>query len=168
MTAMTERVLDAVRKSVTVNASPEEAFTIFTEDFDSWWPRSHHIGKTPMTRGIIEGRRGGRCYTEHEDGSEADWGTVLAWDPPRLVLIAWRIAANWQFEPDLEKASEVEVRFTPVEDGVTRVDLEHRNFERMSSGAAEMRTGVGGEGGWGSILQLFAARVEDRTRRAAQ
>ena len=161
---MAEQALDAVRKSVTVSASPEEAFVIFAEDFDSWWPRSHHIGKTPMIRGIIEGRSGGRCYTLHEDGSEVDWGTVLAWEPPRLLLIAWRIAADWQFEPDLKRASEVEVRFTPVETGKTRVDLEHRNFERMSSGAAEMRAGVGGEGGWGSILQLFSARVEDKTR----
>ena len=168
MTAMAEQALDAVRKSVTVSAGPEEAFEIFTEDFDSWWPRSHHLGKTPMTRGIIEGRRGGRCYTQHEDGSEADWGTVLAWEPPRRLVIAWRIAANWQFEPDPAKASEVEILFTAVEDGKTRVDLEHRNFERMSSGAAEMRAGVGGEGGWGSILQLFAARVEDKTRGAAK
>ncbi|PYO75873.1 MAG: ATPase [Gemmatimonadetes bacterium] len=162
MTAMAEHSLQAVRKSVTVSASPDEAFEIFTEDFDSWWPHTHHIGKAPMTKAIIEGRRGGRCYTEHEDGSEADWGTILAWEPPRGVLIAWQIAANWQFEPDLKKSSEVEIRFTPVENGKTRVDLEHRGFERMTAGAAEMRTGVGGEGGWGGLLQLFAARVEQK------
>ena len=168
MTAMAEQALDAVRKSVTVNASPEEAFEIFTEDFDSWWPRSHHIGRTPMTRGIIEARRGGRCYTQHEDGSEADWGTVLAWEPPRRLVIAWRIGANWQFEPEPGKASEVEIHFTATQNGKTRVDLEHRNFERMTSGAAEMRAGVNGEGGWGSLLQLFAARVEDKTGGAAK
>ena len=165
MTAMAEQALEAVRKSVTVSASPEEAFEIFTEDFDSWWPHTHHIGKAPMTKGIIEGRRGGRCYTEHEDGSEADWGTILAWEPPRHVLIAWQIAANWQFEPDLKKSSEVEIRFTPVENGKTRVDLEHRGFERMTAGVAEMRAAVGGEGGWGGLLELFAARVEHKARK---
>ena len=53
MTAMAENTLDAVRKSVTVNATPKEAFQVFTEDFDSWWPRSHHIGKSPMKKAII-------------------------------------------------------------------------------------------------------------------
>ena len=168
MTAMAENTLDAVRKSVTVNATPKEAFQVFTEDFDSWWPRSHHIGKSPMKKAIIEGHRGGRCYTEQEDGTECDWGSVLAWEPPRRVLIAWQIAANWQFEPDLAKSSEVEIRFTPDGAGKTRVDLAHRHFERMISGAAEMRAGVGGDGGWGGLLQSFATRVEEKTRRGQE
>ena len=163
MTAMAEKTAESVKKSVTVSASPEMTFEIFTADFDSWWPRSHHIGKTPMTKSIIEGRRGGRCYSEHEDGSEVQWGTVIAWEPPRRLLLAWQIAAGWQFEPDLAKSSEVEVRFTPDGEAKTRVDLEHRGFERMASGGEEMRVGVGGEGGWGSLLQTFASRVAART-----
>jgi uncharacterized protein YndB with AHSA1/START domain len=160
MTTM-DPVLDApVRRSIKVKASAERAFRVFTEGFDSWWPRSHHIGKSPMTKAIIQARHGGRCYSEQEDGTECDWGSVLAWEPPRRVVIAWQIAANWQFEPDLGRSSEVEIRFTPEAAGKTRVDLEHRHFERMTSGAVEMRTGVDGEGGWGSLLQLFAARVD--------
>ena len=159
MPAMAEQTIEAVRKSITVNADPETAFAIFTADFDSWWPRSHHLGKTPMTKGIIEARKGGRCYTEHEDGSEVDWGTVLAWEPPRRVVLAWQIAADWKCEPDLSKASEVEVRFTPAGAGKTRVDLEHRHFERMTGGES-MRAGVNAEGGWGNLLQMFSARVD--------
>lgn len=160
MPAMAEQAIEAVRKSVTVNATPEAAFEIFTADFDSWWPRSHHLGKTPMTRGLIEGRQGGRCYTEHEDGTEVQWGTVLVWEPPRRLVLAWQVAADWKCEPDLSKASEVEIRFTPEAGGRTRVDLEHRHFERMSAGAEAMRAGVGAEGGWGTLLQMFAARVD--------
>jgi uncharacterized protein YndB with AHSA1/START domain len=160
MPAMAEQTIEAVRKSITVNASPETAFHIFTADFDSWWPRTHHLGKTPMTRGIIEPRKGGRCYTEHEDGGEVDWGTVLAWDPPRRLVFSWQIGADWKCEPDLSKASEVEIRFTPEGDGKTRVDLEHRHFERMTAGGEAMRAGVNAEGGWGSLLQLFSSRVD--------
>jgi uncharacterized protein YndB with AHSA1/START domain len=77
-------------------------------------------------------------------------------------VIAWLISGNWQFEPDATKASEVEIRFTPEAGGRTRVDLEHRHFERMTSGGPEMRAGVSAEGGWGTLLKAFAARVENR------
>ena len=160
MPDMAEQTIEAVKKSITVSANPETAFEIFTADFDSWWPRSHHLGKTPMTRGIIEPRKGGRCYTRHEDGSEVDWGTVLVWEPPRRLVFSWQIGADWKCEPDLSKASEVEVRFTPEGGGKTRVDLEHRHFERMTAGGEAMRAGVNAEGGWGSLLQLFANRVD--------
>ena len=165
MPAMAEQMIEAVRKSVTVSAAPETTFKIFTADFDSWWPRSHHLGKTPMTRGIVEQHQGGRCYTEHEDGAEVQWGTVLVWDPPRRLVLAWQIAADWKCEPDLSKASEVEIRFTPEPGGKTRIHLEHRNFERMSAGGEAMRAGVGAEGGWGSLLQMFSDRVDAVTAR---
>jgi uncharacterized protein YndB with AHSA1/START domain len=75
-------------------------------------------------------------------------------------MFAWQINAQWGYEPDLAKSSEVEVRFTPEPDGSTRVDLEHRHFDRMAAGADEMRKGVGGEGGWGGLLKLFAQQAE--------
>lgn len=159
-TATKTAIVSPVRKSVTVKASVERAFEVFTSDFDSWWPRTHHIGKTPMTRGILEGRAGGRCYTEHVDGSECDWGTVTAWEPPRRVVLAWQIHGDWTYAPDPAEGSEVEVRFTPEPGGMTRVDLEHRHLERHGAGAAAMRTAVDGSGGWTAILKLYVERVE--------
>lgn len=149
-----------VRKSIAVKASLEEAFRIFTEDFDSWWPRSHHIGKSPMTRAIVECREGGRCYTVQEDGTDCDWGRVLAWEPPRRLVFAWQITHQWGYEPDLAKSSEVEVRFTPAAGGTTRVDLEHRYFNRHRAGGAAIRTAVDSPNGWGDLLELFADRVQ--------
>lgn len=149
-----------VRKSITVKADAQRAFEVFTAGFDSWWPRSHHIGKVPMKRAILEGRVGGRCYSEQTDGTECDWGEITAWEPPRRFVMAWKITAQWQYEPDLSKSSEVEVRFTPLEDGSTRVDLEHRHFLRMGAGWETMRTMVDAEGGWGGLLQMFASEAE--------
>ena len=37
-------------------APVEKAFTTFTESFDTWWPRSHHIGTVEMAEAIIEPR----------------------------------------------------------------------------------------------------------------
>jgi uncharacterized protein YndB with AHSA1/START domain len=159
MTMTTDQT--AVRKSVTVKASPERAFQIFTAEIDSWWPRSHHIGKSPMKKTIIEGFLGGRCYSEQVDGSECPWGQVLLWEPPHRFIMAWQITHQWGYEPDVAKSSEVEVRFTPMENGTTRVDLEHRHFERMGEGGITMRTSVDNPNGWSGLLQAFTAKVEE-------
>ena len=151
-----------VQKSVTVKAGLEHAFKVFTEGFDTWWPRGHHIGKKPLQKAVIETRAGGRCFGREADGTECQWGTVTAWEPPRRVVIAWQIDPSWQFEPDLAKASEVEVRFTAEANGMTRVDLEHRHFERHGASASQVQAGVGSPNGWGSLLQLFAAAAEGR------
>lgn len=153
-------MIEPVRKSVTVKASAEHAFRVFTEGFDTWWPREHHIGKSPMKRAVIEGHVGGRCYSEQVDGTDCPWGSVLVWEPPQRFTIAWQITPQWQFEPDLSKSSEVEVRFTAEAGGMTRVDLEHRHFERHGEGAAAMRAGVDTPNGWGGLMQLYKGRAE--------
>jgi uncharacterized protein YndB with AHSA1/START domain len=156
---MTAAPDSTVQKTITVEASPERAFEVFTAGVDTWWPRTHHIGKSPMKKTIIEGRVGGRCYSLQEDGTDCAWGQVLAWEPPHRFVMAWQITHQWGYEPDLAKASEVEVRFTAIEKGRTRVDLEHRYFERMGPGGAAMRTAVESAGGWGTLLQLYASHV---------
>jgi hypothetical protein len=171
MTAMTEQQRpDAtpdvpVRKSITVRASQEHAFRVFTDDMNSWWPREHHIGKSPMKRVVVEGKVGGRCYTEQMDGTDCDWGSVLAWDPPRRFVMAWRITTKWEYETDLRKSSEVEVTFTPLGDGRTRVDLEHRHLARHGAGFEGMRSAVDSPNGWGGTLARFAARAVETGRR---
>src|SRR5208283_3819302 len=123
-------------------------------------PRDHHIGKSPMKKAIIEGYPGGRCYSEQADGTDCPWGEILVWEPPRRLVMAWKINTKWQYESDLAKSSEVEVCFTPEPGGSTRVDLEHRYFERHGEGWETMRTSVEGAMGWGALLQLYSARAE--------
>lgn len=159
MDAVNDVTVAPVRKSLTVQASVALAFRVFTEEFDSWWPRTHHIGKAPMKKAIVECRAGGRCYTEQTDGTECDWGTVLVWEPPHRFVLAWQIEGDWTFQPDVAKSSEVEVRFTAEPDGSTRVDLEHRHIERHGAGAVAMRTAVDSPNGWSGILQLYAAQI---------
>jgi uncharacterized protein YndB with AHSA1/START domain len=148
--------IEPIRKSITVSASPEYAFEMFTAEHDSWWPRTHHIGKSPMTKGTIECRQGGRCYSEHEDGAQCDWGKVLVWEPPTRLVLAWQITHEWGYNPDLSQASEVEVRFTPLDGGQTRVDLEHRYLERMGPAGESARNAL--DRGWPGLLGLYAQR----------
>ena len=147
-----------VRKSLIVRAPPEKAFRVFTEGFDRWWPKSHHIGKAPMARGVLELRAGGRWYEVGEDGAECEWGEVLACEPPRRLLLAWRLNAQWTYDPELH--TEVEVTFTDVGAGETRVDLEHRGLERMGAGAETARNAIDSPDGWGALLAAFKTVAE--------
>jgi hypothetical protein len=76
-------------------------------------------------------------------------------------VISWDISPRWQIETELEKTSEVEVRFLSETPERTRVELEHRNLERHGEGWEGVREGVGGEGGWPLYLQRFADLFKD-------
>jgi len=157
---MTARADASVRKTITVRAGAERAFRVFTAEIDAWWPHDHHIGAGTPKKGYIQGHVGGRCYTEYNDGSETDWGRVTVWEPPHRLVLAWLIDAHWHSDPDLSRASEVEIQFTPQGDGTTRVDVEHRNFERMGEGGNNMRMAVDSPAGWNGLLQLYAGYLE--------
>jgi Activator of Hsp90 ATPase homolog 1-like protein len=144
----------AVRKSIRVQASPLAAFEFFTAAIDRWWPKSHNIGRAPIARSLFEPFVGGRWYNELTDGSEVTVGHVRVWEPGRRLVVGWEISAQWRPEPRIALASEVEVRFTAEGDTHTRVDIEHRDFERMEEGGGAMRAAV--ENGWPGILELFA------------
>ena len=155
--------LEPVRKSIRVQANAARAFKVFTEGLDSWWPKTHHIGKSPMTRAVMESGVGGRCYGEQADGTQCDWGRITVWDPPQRFVMAWLIkleGEEWLPEPDASVCSEVEVVFTPQPDGSTLVELEHRGFERMTAGGAMMRASVNLEGGWGGLMVRFQTEAE--------
>ena len=153
---MTEATLSAVNRSVTVNASPERAFEVFTAGFSSWWPiESHHIGSTMAVEVFIEPRAGGRWFERDAEGAECDWGFVTEYDPPHRLVLTWHLTHEYEFDPDPDKASEIEVSFTP-QDGGTLVELEHRGFEKRAAGGAQTREAVSGDGGWTELLQLYA------------
>ena len=155
---MTETTV-AVRRSVTVNASQERAFEVFTAGFSTWWPlESHHIGKTMATEAIIEPRAGGRWFERDADGNECNWGNVCEFDRPSRVVLAWHLNPEWGYDPDPEKATEVEITFTAVADG-TLVELEHRGFEKHGETGAKMRDAVSAPGGWTDLLEMYAKAV---------
>jgi uncharacterized protein YndB with AHSA1/START domain len=160
VTSVADTTNTPVRKTISVKTSAERAFTVFTTGFDSWWPRSHKLSEAALETAIIETKTGGRCYQRAVDGSECDWGKVIVWEPPRRLVIAWQLDGQWQFDPDLAHASEVEITFTAEAGGSTRVDLEHRHFERHGASASQVQTGVDSPMGWGSLLQVFAGVAE--------
>jgi uncharacterized protein YndB with AHSA1/START domain len=153
--------MDSIRKEVVVQAPAERAFRVFTDRFNQWWPREHHIGAAEMQTAIIEPRVGGRWYEVGVDGVECDWGKVLVWEPPRRLVMAWQLNADWQYDPEL--ITELELRFVTLGAMSTRVELEHRNIERFGERAAEMFAALGSPTGWVTHLNLFAAAAAEET-----
>lgn len=144
-----------VTRTVTVRTTREHAFAVFTERFATWWPAGHHIGEADLADAVIEPRAGGRWYEKGVDGSECDWGTVLAYEPPERVLLSWHLQSDWSYDPDPARASEVEVRFVAEAEDRTRVELEHRHIERHEDPDGVAR-GVDSPNGWAMILTSFA------------
>jgi len=143
----------AVRREITVKATPERAFFVFTERFDSWWPRSHHIGAADMARAVIDPDRM-QWYEVGVDGTTCDWGAITTYEPPSRLVLEWRIGGRWGLESDPEAFSVVDVTFTPEGDA-TRVTLEHRHLDRHTDAEA-LKDAVGSDGGWPGLLQRYS------------
>jgi len=141
-----------VRRSITVNASPQHAFAVFTEQLADWWPLETHSMKAPDGRpdtAIFEQRVGGRVY-ERTGDEEHLWGYVTAWEPPSRIGLDWRV--NPKNPP-----TDIEVTFTPEGKG-TRVEVVHSGWERFGENAQESFESY--NGGWVPVLEGFR-RVAD-------
>ena len=152
-------MIEPIRASVTVGRTPEDAFRVFTRDMGAWWPlQAFSMAEdTYEDRGVkaetvvFEEHEGGRVYEVLSDGTEGTWATILAWDPPRRLVLAWK--PNLTDNPP----TELEVTFVADGDG-TRVDLEHRGWERLGAMAEEARAGYGEN--WNGVLALFVSAAE--------
>jgi uncharacterized protein YndB with AHSA1/START domain len=135
-------MIDPIRRSIIVASSAEHAFDVFTRGMGSWWPLdgAHSRWNERREPGlkaegvVVEPYVGGRIFETFSDGSEASWGTILVFDEPHRVVIAWKPNSG----PYLP--TEVDVEFIELDDGSTRVDLEHRGWERLGAEAAERRS----------------------------
>lgn len=141
---------EPVGKSVTVRWSVEDAFARFTEGMAAWWPlRTHSVGGENAETCLFEGRAGGRILERGRDGTEARWGTVLTWEPPRRVIFTWHPGRA------PETAQEVEVTF--AEEGQrTRLTLTHRGWEALGAGADAARRRYAS--GWTPALARYRGR----------
>jgi uncharacterized protein YndB with AHSA1/START domain len=146
--------------SIVVDAPIERAFSVFTDGFGTFKPREHNMLQVEIAETVFETHVGGNIYDRGVDGSECRWARVLAFEPPNRVVFSWDISPQWQIETDLDKTSEVEVRFIAEAPDRTRVELEHRNLDRHGPGWEGVREGVHGDQGWPLYLDRFAGQAK--------
>jgi uncharacterized protein YndB with AHSA1/START domain len=153
---MNQPTASIVRRSITVEAPIERAFSVFTERFGDFKPPEHNLLGVPTVQTVFEPRVGGHIYDRAPDGTECRWARVLVFEPPSRVVVSWDISPQWQLETDLDRTSEVEVRFVAETPQRTRLELEHRNLDRHGPGWEGVRDGVGGDDGWTLYLDRYA------------
>jgi uncharacterized protein YndB with AHSA1/START domain len=145
--------LEPVVTTVEVPVPPERAFDLFVADFGRWWPlATHSIAAdeelaVQATDARIEPGAGGRITEVWSDGGTVGWGSVLAWEPPRRLLLAWNPTRTRSV------STEVEITFEATALG-TLVRLEHRGWERLGDRDEMLRSSY--EKGWPIVLARYA------------
>jgi uncharacterized protein YndB with AHSA1/START domain len=114
-----------IRQSVHVDCDIEDAFRLFTEAFDQWWPFADDCK--------IEPWRGGRLFETTAAGEETDLGSILVWDPPRRVEFTWHPGNSDDDDQTVTVAFGVEADGTRVT--VTHQGWQHAGVEICSSAA---------------------------------
>jgi hypothetical protein len=140
-------VTEPLSLSFAVACSAEHAFAIWTERIGSWWPADHTVSGERGLDVVLEPGIGGRIYERTRAGEEHEWGEVTVWEPPA------RLGYLWHLRRDRNHATEVEVRFTALGEAATRVEIEHRGWERLGHSAEDWRER--NRQGWQGLLPYF-------------
>jgi Activator of Hsp90 ATPase homolog 1-like protein len=126
------------------------AFEVWTLQIGTWWPSDHTVTGHP-DHVVLQAGVGGRIFERTADGVEHDWGQVTRWDPPKQLTYLWHLGA------DPSSATEVEIQFLPLDEGSTRVEIEHRGWEELGDAAAQWRDR--NHAGWATLLPHFEAAI---------
>ncbi len=149
-------MIEPLRLSFDVAAPADHAFATSTAGIDRWWPDDHTVTAQEGLNVVLEGRVGGRIFERTVDGREFDWGEVTVWEPPtRLVYL-------WHLRQDRSDATEVEIQFLWVAPDATRVEIEHRGWERLGADGPTKRER--NAGGWATLLPHYQAVVSAAER----
>ena len=142
-------IVEPLHFAFDVECPLEDAFDLWTRRTSSWWPRSHTVTGERGLQVIFEGRPGGRIFERTPDGHEVEWGEITVWEPPR------RLGYLWYIRTDRADATEVEIRFNGSGEAPTRVEIEHRGWERLGTRGPGWRDT--NQGGWEGVLPDYRA-----------
>jgi uncharacterized protein YndB with AHSA1/START domain len=140
-------LIEPLRLSFEVDCPAEHAFEVWTTRTSRWWPASHTVSAEEGLDVVFEGREGGRIFERTTSGAEHDWGEITVWEPPRRLVYLWHLRV------DRADATEVEIRFDDAGEAGTRVEIEHRGWERLGADGLARRDA--NRAGWGSLLPHF-------------
>ncbi len=153
-----------VRQQTTVRSGLDHTFHTFVRRIGTWWPlRPYSVGEDRVREVTVQERAGGRVFETWDDGTSVEWGTLLAWEPPARFVMTWNLTSP---------PTEVELSFVALGPALTRVEVEHRGWERLTEeqlkAACALPGGYQGgafAAGWARILESFAGALAAEARR---
>ncbi|MFL5775295.1 MAG: SRPBCC family protein [Chloroflexota bacterium] len=152
-------MIEPIRLAFDVDCPPDHAFEVWTAGIGRWWPADHTASGEADAHVVLEGRAGGRIFERTRGGIEHNWGEVTIWEPPS------RLGYLWHLRRDRADATQVEIRFVAAGPGATRVEIEHRDWERLGALGEAQRDR--NRGGWATLLPHFVAAASGQVREPA-
>lgn len=144
-----------VRQATLVRRDAAHTFASFVTTIGRWWPlRPLSADPDRAVDVVFEQHVGGSVHERRDDGSTAEWGRVIVWEPPARFVLSWCMTSV---------ATEVELRFKPLGPALTHVELEHRGWAAMSEADLAKDCALPGGGylggsydrGWSMVLERF-------------
>jgi len=140
---------EPLRLTFDVDCLANHAFDVWTAGISRWWPADHTVTGESKLDVVLEPRVGGRIFERNGTGAEFDWGEVTIWEPPRRLVYLWHLRR------DRADATEVEITFVESGGSKTRVEIEHRGWERLGVQGQDWRRS--NQAGWTTLLPHFVA-----------
>ena len=144
-------MIEPLRMAFEVSCPVDHAFDVWTSKIARWWPADHSVSGENGLQVVLEGRPGGRIFERTAAGTEHEWGEIVVWEPPS------RLAYLWHLRRDRADATEVEIRFIDQGDSTTRVEIEHRGWERLGAPGTTWRDA--NRAGWSTLLPHYVAAI---------
>lgn len=140
-------LIEPIRLSTRVRRGIEETFELFALSMTAWWPFDRFSFAVDRALEVhLEPFEGGRFYERYRDGQEHQIGEVLRWDPPSGITFTWKHA-------DWAAPTEIDVRLIAEGTTSTRVELEHRSWDRLGAVGVQIRDQY--LSGWPTVLACF-------------
>lgn len=131
-----------------LTCTPGHAFEVFTGKMGTWWDPEYTGSPETFSTVTIDPRMRGQITERHSDGSEHDWGEVIAWDPPARVSFSFTLGQDRAF-PTVVRAT-----FVPSDSG-TQVSFEHDGWTEHNAAAREKFAD------WPRLLNRFAKAAQE-------
>ena len=142
---------DPINKSQTVPLTPDEAFTLFTTDIDTWWPKSTHSVKGAQSTVTFADHKDGHIIETNVDGTAHIWGTIIAYDASKYLAFSWHPGRP------ASEATTVTVAFRQTRDG-TQIALTHGGFDILGPTADAVSTSY--MHGWDMVIGCYASATK--------
>ena len=145
-------MIEPLIKTITVPCSQKNAFEVFLDRMDTWWP----LGKFTVSamagqpaRAIrVDARVGGQIVEVGSDGTEVVWGNIVTLERHSRLEMEFHIPRPGDV---VTTRPLLELDFAALGPTETRVTLRQSNFEALGDMGAPVRGGY--EFGWKMIFE---------------